>query len=91
VAGPGPACGWVLAYVETLASEYQLPLASIFRLPFAAGLALLEARACRLHPGHGLSYIDRAIVSARNATRRRLLTTHRLVTAEPQRRRGQSL
>jgi len=69
----------VLAYVEALAAEYHLPLGSIFRLSFPAGLALLEARTARLYPGHGMSYIDRVIVTARNATRRRLSRSHRII------------
>jgi hypothetical protein len=71
----------VLAYVEALAAEYHLPLGAIFHLSFPAGLALLEARTARLYPGHGLSYIDRAIVTARNATRRRLSRSHRIVSS----------
>lgn len=80
MAPSGPACGWALAYVETLLAEYHLTLPQVFRLSFAAGLALLEARGSRLYPGQGLGYIDRAIIAARNATRRRLLTSHRLVS-----------
>lgn len=80
MAPSGPACGWALAYLETLMAEYSLSLGLAFRLSFAAGLALLEARSSRLYPGQGLGYIDRAIIAARNATRRRLLTSHRLVS-----------
>jgi hypothetical protein len=71
----------VLAYVEALCSEYRMALGEVFRLSFPAGLALLEARTARLYPGHGLSYIDRAIVTARNATRRRLSRSHRIVSS----------
>lgn len=82
MAGPGPACGWALAYLEALMAEYGLSLGGAFRLSFPAGLALLEARACRLYPGQGLGYIDRAIIAARNAARRRLLTSHRMANQE---------
>lgn len=83
MAPAGPACGWVLAYLDGLLSSYaHLTLASAFRLSLSAGLALLEARSCRLYPGQTLSHIDRAIIAARNRTRRHLLATHRLITAE---------
>lgn len=60
-------------------AEYSLSLGLAFRLSFTAGLALLEARACRLFPGQGITYIDRAIIAARNATARRLRATHDIV------------
>lgn len=72
---PGPACGWVLAYVETLLATYpQFTLEDIRGgkdarkpLPLAAGLALLEARACRLDPEHSISFVDRRIMAANAA------------------------
>lgn len=73
----GPACGWVLAYIETLLATYpQLDLENIRGgtrapkpLPLAAGLALLEARACRRDPGHAISFVDRRIMAANAAVR----------------------
>lgn len=80
VAGSGPPCGWVLAYIETLASEYHMTLAAIFRLPVTAGLALLEARSCRLYPtADRISYVERCIISARAARRRELLSQYTLI------------
>lgn len=61
-------------------AEYSYTLRDATRLSFPAGLALLEARACRLFPGQGITYIDRAIIAARNATRARLSRSHRLVS-----------
>lgn len=68
----GPACGWVMAYLETLLSTYPQFSLSDLRggtgaakpLPLAAGLALLEARACRLDPEHSISFVDRRIMQA---------------------------
>ena len=57
-----------------------MSLPAVFRLPLGAGLALLEARGCRLHPDLShIGYIDRAIITARNACRRELLSHYRLV------------
>jgi len=63
-------------------SEYRLSLSQVFRLPVPVGSELLEARINRLHPDLGRSsYMDRAIVAARNACRRDLLKRFRLVPA----------
>ena len=62
-------------------SEYSMPIQSVFRRPVPAGLELLEARACRLFPDASRSsYMDNAIIAARNACRRDLLSRFRLVT-----------
>lgn len=56
-------------------SEYHLPLAFILgadprhQLSVDAGLALLDARRERLHPGTTLGYIHRAVARARDAVR----------------------
>ncbi|MHB1079821.1 MAG: hypothetical protein ACYC67_10480 [Prosthecobacter sp.] len=61
-------------------SEYHMSLATIFRLPVSAGNALLEARLCRLSPSlERVSYVDRCIIAARNACRRRLLEQYTLI------------
>lgn len=62
-------------------SEYAMSLSAVFSLSFPAGVALLEARQCRLNPGVQLGWIDRAIIAARNACRRRLTSLYRIVTA----------
>ena len=67
----------MLAYIETLLGAYpQLDLEGIRGgtgarkpLPLAAGLALLEARACRLDPDHAISFVDRRIMAANAAVR----------------------
>jgi hypothetical protein len=61
-----------MAYIETLLSTYpQFSLSDIRGgkdaakpLPLAAGLVLLEARACRLDPEHSISFVDRRIMQA---------------------------
>lgn len=61
-----------MAYIETLLSSYsQFALEDIRGgtnagkpLPLATGLALIEARACRLDPEHSISFIDRRIMRA---------------------------
>ena len=81
MASAGPPCGWVVTYIELLMSEYRLSLSQVFRLPVPVGSELLEARINRLHPDLGRnSYMDRAIVAARNACRRDLLKRFRLDT-----------
>jgi hypothetical protein len=51
----------------------------VFRLPVAAGLALIEARAARLNPaGHG-GFVDRSIWRARDQCRADLETTHIII------------
>ncbi len=63
----------MLCYVETLMSEYHMPLPTLFRLPVSAGFELLEARGWRLFPSlDRVSYIDRAIIRARNRKRAEL-------------------
>ena len=80
MAESGPPCGWALAYIEALMSEYSMSLASIFRMPVSAGLALLEARMCRLSPSlDRVSYVDRCIIAARNKCRRDLLERYTLI------------
>jgi len=50
-----------------------MTLAQIFALPVAAGFELLEARNWRLHPSlDRVTYLDRAIIAARNRKRREL-------------------
>jgi hypothetical protein len=50
-----------------------------FRLPVAAGLALLEARSARLNPaGHG-GFVDRSIWRARDRCRAALEQTHIII------------
>jgi hypothetical protein len=84
VAEAGPPCGWVLAYIEALASEYHMSLPAIFRLSVTAGLALLEARLCRLHPSlDRVSYVERCIIAARNQCRRDLLSRFTLIPNTP--------
>ncbi len=39
------------------------------RLPLAAGLQLLEARASRLAPDHSIGFVERQIMQARAAVR----------------------
>ncbi len=52
-------------------NEYaSLSLAAIlFDLPLAAGLQLLEARACRLAPDRTIGFVEREIIRARAAVR----------------------
>lgn len=70
----------MLCYVDTLASEYRLTLAAVFRLPVAAGFELLEARGWRLFPSlDRISYLDQAIISARNRKRADLERHFRIV------------
>ena len=58
-------------------SEYGMNLRMIFLgLEMEAGLALLEARGCRLNPGRSLGYIDRAVFRARDAAYEELQRTH---------------
>lgn len=61
-----------MSYIETLTHEYAwLDLTGVrLRLPLAAGLTLLEARSCRLAPDHTVSYVERAIIKARQEVRR---------------------
>lgn len=50
-----------------------MSLDAIFRLPVPAGLELLEARSWRLYPSlERLSYLDQAIIAARNRKRAEL-------------------
>jgi len=66
-----------MAYVEILLSEYAfLDLPSVMGgkhaarpLRLAAGLQLLEARACRLAPDHSIGFVERSIMHARAAVR----------------------
>lgn len=60
-----------MSYIETLLHEYHfLDLQSVrLRLPLAAGLQLLEARACRLAPDHAIGFVEREIMRARAAVR----------------------
>lgn len=59
--------------METLAAEYHMTLAAIFRLPVPAGFELLEARSWRLFPSLSrVSYLDQAIIRARNRKRAEL-------------------
>lgn len=75
VSGPG----WVLQYIETLMAEHHLPLPFILGsdpahfLPVDTGLALLNARRERLHPGSVPSYAAGAIAAARKAEKERCL------------------
>lgn len=79
----GPPCGWVLAYIEVMMSEYHMSLPGIFRLSVHAGFALLEARSCRLAPSpNTISFLDRAIIAARAACRREILKHYRLADAK---------
>lgn|GEM_PF-5191287 len=56
-----------------------MTLSAIFRLPLPAGLALLEARSCRLSPDAArISYLDRCIYNARAACRERILQHYTL-------------
>lgn len=65
-----------MAYVEILLHDYRFDLPTILglkrakaRLPLAAGLQLLEARACRLAPDHSIGFVERRIMHARAAVR----------------------
>jgi len=68
-----------MSYIEILLSEYAfLDLPSVLgsehaeprrRLPLAAGLQLLEARAARLAPDHSIGFVERSIMHARAAVR----------------------
>lgn len=50
-----------------------MSLSTIFRLPVAAGFELLEARSWRLFPSLSrVSYLDQAIIRARNRKRAEL-------------------
>lgn len=76
----GPACGWVLAYVEVLHGAYHYSLRRVFfGMEIEAGLALLEARAARLNPKEATGYIDRAIMRARHQAQRDALKTHTII------------
>lgn len=77
---PGPGCGWKMAYVEILCAEYRMDLATVFLgLPMEAGLALLEARACRVNPRNAIGYIERSIWRAREACRAELERQYRII------------
>lgn len=66
----GPASGWVIAYLELLASEYGFTVPHILlELPVEAGSALLEARAARLNPGNTIGFVQRSIIVARTRMR----------------------
>lgn len=76
----GPGAGWVMAYIEILSAEYHLSLSEVaLGLPLEAGLALLEARACRLNPRYAIGYVERAIWRARDACRAELEKAFRIV------------
>lgn len=87
----GPACGWVMAYIETLLSTYpMLELADIRGgtgarrpLPLAAGLALLEARACRLDPQHTISFVDRQVIKANAEVREWYAARYDIIPTPP--------
>jgi len=73
-------CGWVLAYVESIASTYAMTLRAIFfALPLPAGLALIEARAARINPRASGGFIDRAIWTARDQCRAEIERTHHIL------------
>lgn len=65
-------------------SSFHLSLAAVFRLPFGAGIALLEARRARLaiesgHPEPAGGFIDRYIAAARNARERELRAAYTII------------
>jgi hypothetical protein len=67
-----------MQYIETLMAEHHLPLPYILGtdpahfLAVPAGLALLNARRERLHPGSVPSHAAREIALARKAVRERM-------------------
>ncbi len=60
-----------MSYVETLMATYpQFNLWTLFHeLPLVAGLALLEARRCRLDPRGAIGYVDRCVMRANAETK----------------------
>lgn len=73
-----------MAYLETLLSEYAtFTLTHIYtQLPLATGLALLEARQCRLHPRQAIGFVDRAVMRA-NAETKAWFETHYHILERP--------
>jgi hypothetical protein len=74
-----------MAYVETLMSEYApMSLTHILlELPLVAGMALLEARRCRLDPAHAIGWQDRLVMRANAETRRWFETHYEVIDPEP--------
>ncbi len=76
----GPGAGWVMAFIEILCAEYRFTLTEvILGLPLEAGLALIEARACRINPRYAIGYIERAIWRARDECRADLEKVYRII------------
>ena len=69
----GPACGWVLAYLDRMMADYSIPYRELWHsFPVVVGFALLEASAERNGAEGLINWADRAAMRARTAKRAQL-------------------